>query len=139
MNQVNLVGRWTKKPELRFTQSGTAVASVNIAVDRPLAKEGQQNVDFISVVIWGKIAEAAANHTDKGTLVSVNGAIQVRKYTTQDGSNRWITEVVARSVQFLSKANGNNSGQQQRNQQYNNDPFSNDGQPIDISDDDLPF
>jgi single-strand DNA-binding protein len=120
MNQVNLVGRWTRKPELRYTQSGTAVASVNIAVDRPLAKEGQQDVDFIPVVIWGKAAEVASEYTDKGTLVSVNGSIQVRKYTAQDGSDRWATEVVARSVQFLSKV----SNGQRELEQYSDEPLA---------------
>lgn len=113
MNQVNLVGRWTRKPELRYTPNGTAVASVSIAVDRPLAKEGQQDVDFIPVVIWGKAAEVATEYTDKGTLVSVNGSMQVRKYTAQDGSERWATEVVARSVQFLSKVSNGQRDQEQ--------------------------
>lgn len=125
MNQVNLVGRWTKKPELRYTPSGTAITTVSIAVDRPLAKKGQQDVDFIPIVIWGKAAEVTAEHTDKGTLVSVNGSIQVRKYSTQNGSDRWVTEVVARSVQFLSKVRrGKNASQ-------DHDPHSTEANVVD--------
>ncbi|MCF6094537.1 single-stranded DNA-binding protein [Microaerobacter geothermalis] len=135
MNNVTLVGRFVKDPELRYTQSGTAVTQVNLAVNRPFAKEGQQDVDFIPIVIWGKIAEATAQYTKKGTLVSVQGWIQVRKYQDQQGNDRWATEVVANQVEFLSQPkNGNQSGKKQES-----DPFAGTGDVMDISDDDLPF
>lgn len=103
MNKVILIGRLTKDPELKFTQgTGTPVATFTLAVDRRFKKEGQQNADFIPVVVWGKIAENTANYMSKGGLISVAGRIETRSYEAKDGSKRYVTEVVADEVKFLS-------------------------------------
>lgn len=165
MNRVVLVGRLTKDPELRYTPSGVAVATFTLAVNRTFTnQQGEREADFINCVVWRKPAENVANFLKKGSLAGVDGRLQTRNYEGQDGKRVYVTEVVAESVQFLEPRNaspdrgGNNDfyggGQrnqgnsfgnnqnQQRNQGYtrvDEDPFSNDGQPIDISDDDLPF
>lgn len=102
MNNVTLIGRLTKDPDLKFTPgTGTAVATFNIAVNRRYKKEGQAEADFIPVVVWGKIAESTANYMRKGKLIGINGRIQTRSYYAKDGSKRYVTEVVAEEVEFL--------------------------------------
>lgn len=122
MNKVVLVGRLTKDPELRFTPgAGTAVATCTLAVDRRFpSKDGQKEADFIPVVIWGKPAENTANYMSKGSLMGVSGRIQTRSYDAKDGTKRYVTEVVADEVQFLSKGSGNAGGGAMR-QPSNND------------------
>lgn len=106
MNKVVLIGRLTKDPELNFTQgSGTAVTKFTLAVDRRFKKEGQQQADFIPIVVWGKNGENTANYTEKGKLVSVAGRIETRSYNANDGSKRFVTEVVAEEVKFLEFKN----------------------------------
>ncbi|KHD34406.1 single-stranded DNA-binding protein [Clostridium acetobutylicum] len=102
MNKVVLVGRLTRDPELKFTPgAGNAVATFTLAVDRRFKKEGQQEADFIPVVVWGKQAESTANYMSKGKLMGVSGRIQTRSYDAKDGTRRYVTEVVAEEVQFL--------------------------------------
>lgn len=112
MNKVILVGRLTKEPELKFIKgSGTAVTTFSMAVDRRFKKEGQQEADFINIVIWGKQAEATAKYTAKGKLIGVSGRLEIRSYE-KDGSRRYVTEVIADEVQFIEwadKNEGNNS------------------------------
>ncbi|MFC0905524.1 single-stranded DNA-binding protein [Clostridium sp. MT-14] len=102
MNKVVLIGRLTKDPELKFTQNtGTAVATFNLAVNRRFKKEGQQEADFIPIVVWGKQGESVANYMNKGKLIGVSGRIQTRSYEAKDGSRRFVTEVVSEEIQFL--------------------------------------
>ena len=102
LNRVILIGRLTADPELRYTQNGTAVTNFRLAVDRPYTSQsGQREADFIPVVVWDKQAETCANYLNKGCLVAVDGRLQVRSYDAQDGSRRWVTEVVAQDVRFL--------------------------------------
>lgn len=138
LNNVVLIGRLTKDPELRYTGSGTAVTKFTLAVDRPFVKEGgQREADFIPVIVWRKAAEACANHLVKGSLVAVEGRIQTRNYENEAGQRVYVTEVIADNVRFLSQPK--NNGGTQGSQSTSGDPFVGDGQPIDISDDDLPF
>lgn len=110
MNKVVLIGRLTKEPELRFTPgSGAAVTTVTLAVDKYNTKTGQREADFVPVVIWGKQAESTANYMSKGSQMAISGRIQTRSYDAKDGTKRYVTEVVATEVQFLSKGNGSNS------------------------------
>ncbi|AJD92999.1 single-stranded DNA-binding protein [Jeotgalibacillus malaysiensis] len=132
-------------------------------------QQGDREADFINCVVWRRPAENVANFLKKGSLAGVDGRIQTRSYDNQEGKRVYVTEVNAESVQFLEPKNasggqsgggsyGGNQGYQdnnnfgqnqprenqgnQNNQNYtrvDKDPFSNDGQPIDISDDDLPF
>ena len=103
MNKALLIGRLTKDPDVRYTQSGVAVASFTLAVDRRYAKKDsdQPTADFIPVVAWRKLAEIVGNNLAKGRKVSVEGAIQVRTYDAQDGSKRYVTEIIANEVEFL--------------------------------------
>lgn len=102
INNVVLAGRLTKDVELRFTANGVAVASFTLAVNRPFKNaEGENEADFINCVIWRQPAETLANHTGKGSLIGVEGSIQTRTYETEDGSKRYVTEVVANRFSFL--------------------------------------
>ena len=110
MNNVILIGRLTKDPELKYlANTGTPVATFNLAVDRELSREkkqeleekGEQTADFINIVVWGKQAENCANYLKKGRLVAVSGRLQSRSYEGKDGTKRYITEVVASRVEFL--------------------------------------
>lgn len=105
MNHVVIIGRLCNEPTLKFTpNSGIAVANFTLAVDRNYTDQnGQRQADFIPVICWRKLAEHVANNLNKGRLVAVSGAIQTRKYQAQDGSNRYVTEVVADEVKFLDK------------------------------------
>jgi single-strand DNA-binding protein len=100
MNKVIISGRLTKDPEVRYTQSGKAVASFTVAVNRRFSKE-QQTTDFINCVAWDKLAEICADHIVKGSQVIVEGRLQVRTYDAQDGTKRYVTEIVASEVKFM--------------------------------------
>lgn len=103
-NRVILIGRNTREPELRFTNSGIAVANFTLAVDRPfLNARGERDTDFIRIVAWRKLAETCANYMGKGRLALVEGRVQVRTYQTPEGQNRTISEVVADTVRFLER------------------------------------
>jgi single-strand DNA-binding protein len=105
LNTVVLIGRLTRDPELRYTQSGKAVATVRLAVDRGTTNpQGERETDFIDVVVWDKQAETVANYLQKGRLVAVQGRLQIRQYETQEGQKRERAEVVANTVRFLDKA-----------------------------------
>jgi single-strand DNA-binding protein len=97
MNTVVLIGRLVRDPELKFTQSGKAVCSFTLAVDKPF---GDKEADFIPIVVWGKIGEACGNNLGKGRLVAVEGRLQIRSYE-KDGNKHRIAEVVASEVKFL--------------------------------------
>lgn len=107
MNRIVLIGRLTKDPELRYTQSGIAVANFTLAVDRTFkSASGEKETDFINIVVWQKQAENCANYLSKGKLAAVGGSLQIRGYQASDGSKRTIAEVVASDVQFLSPRDG---------------------------------
>lgn len=163
LNRVVLVGRLTKDPDLRYTPSGVAVANFTLAVNRPFSnQQGNREADFINCVVWRRPAENLANYMKKGSMVGVDGRVQTRNFEGQDGKMVYMTEIVADSVQFLETkgstqggSQGSSGYQQNQNQNQNHnqnqnqnnsnqnqneeDPFKNNGQPIDISDDDLPF
>ncbi|MDZ3956225.1 single-stranded DNA-binding protein [Bacillus thuringiensis] len=150
MNRTILVGRLTKDPDLRYTPNGVAVATFTLAVNRAFSTNGEREADFINIVVWRKTAENVANYLKKGSLAGVDGRLQSRHYDGQDGKRVYVTEVLAESVQFLEPKesrnrepqpsfSSNSSGfRQEQNNNRGNDPFNN-GNPIDISDDDLPF
>lgn len=159
MNRVVLVGRLTKDPDLRYTPAGAAVATFTLAVNRPFKNgQGEQEADFIQCVVWRKPAENAANFLKKGSLAGVDGRVQTRNYEGNDGKRVYVTEIVAESVQFLEPkqnavegstpnnnqneanySNNNKNGSYRASSSQNSDSFANEGKPIDISDDDLPF
>ena len=97
MNSVNLVGRMTKTPELRYSKEGTPVTTFTIAVNRMKKDEA----DFLNCVSFKKTAENVANFTDKGSLVAVSGSIQTRNYENNEGKRVYVTEIIANQVTFL--------------------------------------
>lgn len=148
INNVVLVGRLTKDPDLRYTSTGKAVAAFTLAANRNFTNQsGNREADFINCVIWNKPAETLANYAKKGTLIGVTGRIQTRNYENQQGQRVYVTEVLAGSFQLLesrsvSEARNQNSGGSQQQTDPNTVPdFGNnfDGSSINISDDDLPF
>lgn len=160
LNRVVIVGRLTRDPELRYTPNGVAVANFTVAANRPFRnQQGEQEADFINCVTWRKQAENLANFMRKGSLIGVDGRIQTRSYEGQDGRMVYVTEVLAENIQFLEPRGasqqrgdsggyaGNDSYQHQApppmredtSTQQSQNPFENDGEQIDISDDDLPF
>jgi len=104
LNVIVLIGRLTKDPELRYTPSGKAVATLRLAVDRGTTNpQGEKETDFIDVVVWERQAETVANYLQKGRQVAVQGRLQIRSYETQEGQRREKAEVVATTVRFLDR------------------------------------
>ncbi|AWW28372.1 MULTISPECIES: single-stranded DNA-binding protein [unclassified Acetobacterium] len=111
MNKVNLVGRLTRDPEVKNTTTGKAVATFTLAVDRRFKnKDGQKEADFVPIVVWGKQAEFVGQYLSKGSQIGVSGRLQVRSYDGQDGQRRYVTEVVADEVYFISTKRKENNG-----------------------------
>lgn len=108
LNKATIMGRLCDTPTLRYTQSGKAVTSITLAVDRDFKEpDGSRKADFIPVVAWGKRAELLSNYFDKGRMAVVDGRLQVRDYTANDGSKRYVTEIVADNIYFAdSKKDG---------------------------------
>nr|DAF81413.1 MAG TPA: Single strand binding protein [Caudoviricetes sp.] len=101
LNRIIIQGRLTKDPELRRTQSGTAVASATVAVDRDFKnQDGSRETDFILVVAWKGTGELLARHFTKGRMIVVEGRLQFRDWTDNDGNKRRTAEIVASSVYF---------------------------------------
>ncbi len=129
LNRIILIGRLTKDPELRYTPNGTAVASFTLAVNRSRPNhQGEREADFIPIVVWQKQAENCANYIGKGSLIAVEGRLQVRTYDGKDGQRRWVTEVVAENVRFLDKREGGSST-----------GLGSIGNEVDFDDNDIPF
>lgn len=137
INNVVLVGRLTKDPELRYTPSNVAVASFSLAVNRNFKNQaGDREADFISCIMWRQQAENFANWLKKGALVGITGRIQTRSYDNQQGQRVYVTEVVAESFQILEKKDNAANNASMENQIP---PSFEKTNPMDISDDDLPF
>lgn len=133
MNTINLIGRLTKDPELRYSQSGMAICTFTIAVNRDFTNQnGEREADFIQCKAFKKTAENLANYQQKGSQIGVVGRIQTGSYEGQDGKRVYTTDVMVDRIEFLgSKSDGNNQGGNQQ-QQYSNTP-------IEVSEDSLPF
>ncbi|WP_303103904.1 single-stranded DNA-binding protein [Megamonas funiformis] len=101
MNKVILAGRLVRDPELRYTQTGKAVVSFSLAVNRRFNHNQEQTADFIPIVVWDKLAEVCSKHLFKGSQVLIKGRIQIRSYDAQDGSKRYVTEVIAQELEFM--------------------------------------
>lgn len=140
INNTVLVGRLADNAELRYTPNNQAVATFRLAVNRPFKNQnGEREADFINCVIWRQQAENLANWAKKGVLIGITGRIQTRNYENQQGQRVYVTEVVADNFQLLEgqKERGN---QMQANSQPDfgrNEQMN--ANPMDISDDDLPF
>ena len=158
MNSVILVGRLTRDPELRTTPNGIATCQISLAVNGIPNQNGERTTDFINVVVWRRQAENVAKFCQKGSQVGVEGKIHTRSYDANDGSKRYVTEVVASNVTFLGSSSGNrtqtgNTGfgsmpdmntvnqtpSAMETTDLNDDPFKDFGSEVVLSDDDLPF
>lgn len=148
LNKVILIGRLTRDPEMRYTPQGVAVAQFTLAVDRPYSNsQKEKEADYITIVVWRQLAELCAQYLRKGRLAAVDGRLQIRNYDNSEGKRVYVTEVVADNVRFLESANAGNREESTGFQASTprpaankiNDPFEDDGKPIDLSDDDLPF
>ena len=141
INNVILVGRMAGDAELRYTPNNQAVATFRQAVNRPFKNQnGEREADFINCVIWLQQAENLANWAKKGALIGITGRIQTRSYENQQGQRVYVTEVVADNFQLLESRKDREAGQSQG---YSQPDFSRqapmNANPMDISDDDLPF
>ena len=147
MNNVVLVGRLTRDPELRTTPNGIATCQISLAVNGLPNQNGERTTDFINVQVWRRQAENICQYLDKGSQVSIDGRIQTGSFTGQDGNRRYTTEVVADNVQFLeSRRNQNNSTpydyqdapapeeQSQNTVDVDSDPFADFGDNVSIDD-----
>ena len=160
MNKVILIGRLARDPELRTTPNNLSVATFAIAVSRPFVGQngGAPETDFINCVVWRRQAENLAKYCRKGSQIAVEGRIQTRNYTAQDGTRRYITEVMCDSITFLgAKSDNQGSAPTYNDNNYqpsysqsvepismpttdiSEDPFKDFGEEITLSDDDLPF
>ena len=138
MNRAFLVGNLTRDPELRKTQSDVSVCTFTIACNRRFTNaNGQREADFLNIVVWRGQADNCYRYLKKGSRVAVSGSIQTRNYEAQDGSKRYVTEIVADEVEFLTSANGGtrNGGEYDSFAPQGN--MSGDMQSV--VDDDLPF
>ena len=159
MNKVILVGRLTRDPEVRTMPTGNTVASFTLAINRNFKnKEGNIDADFINVSVFGRQAENVGKYVTKGSQLGVDGRIQTRSYEAQDGIKRYVTEVIAESVEFMSSSRRDDSSapvnayvdttssvyMDQPSPEVGvdistEDPFKNFGSEVALSDDDLPF
>ncbi|WP_203632659.1 single-stranded DNA-binding protein [Lacticaseibacillus suibinensis] len=163
INSLALTGRLTRELDLRYTQSGTAVGTFTLAVDRQFTNSsGERETDFINCVIWRKSAENFVKFTRKGSLVGVEGHIQTRNYDNNQGQRVYVTEVVVENFALFESKNaqaapdatnqpqtapqqtgGNSYVPQpkpaQTAPQTSNEPFASNGKSVNISDSDLPF
>jgi single-strand DNA-binding protein len=119
MNSVNLTGRLTKEPELRYTASGVAVANITLAVNRPFTnQQGEREADFIRCIAWKGTAETMANHLQKGALIAIEGSIRTGSYEDDNGKTVWTTDVNVNNFHFL-ESKGEQQQQPQKKKQYN--------------------
>lgn len=136
MNRVILTGRLAGDPEARTTQSGISQSTFRLAVQRRFANaQGVREADFLTVVAWRATADFCNRYLSKGRLVAVEGSIQTRSYDAQDGSKRYVTEIIADSVEGLGKAPNADPGPTPSR----NDPLPDNGDFQEVDDDELPF
>lgn len=142
MNKVILIGNLANDPESRTTQSGIAQCSFRIAVQRRYkGANGEREADFLPVVCWRQTAEFAQRYLAKGRKVAVEGSIQTRSYDAQDGSKRYVTEIIADSVEAVGgREEGAQNAQNTRSTQQVQKPAQNhQSEFTEVDDDELPF
>lgn len=128
MNKVILMGRLARDPDVRTTQGGKSVARMTLAVDRRKGADGQQEADFLSLVAWEKLADIAGQYLHKGSKILVEGRLQSRSYEAQDGTKRYVTEVILSNLEFC-ESRRQETGQASQTGQFGNP----------VSDRDIPF
>lgn len=135
MNKVILVGRLARDPELRTTNTGKSVATFPLAVDRRFKQEGQPEADFHNIVAWGKQAETICQYLGKGRQIALTGRLQSRSYEAQDGTKRYVTEVVMEEFDFI----GNKNDSAPQNSQPQQDMDLGEDFHLMADDDEVPF
>ena len=155
MNKIILIGRLTKDPEVRSTSTGITTANFTVAAQRPFKnKNGEQEADFLPCVAFRNSADFISKYFKKGSMICVEGRVQTRNYDAQDGTKRYVTEVVVENVEFVG---GKNDGSSAPSNDYvdapadapvdempeydipNQDPYENYDKEVSLSDNDLPF
>ena len=164
MNKIVLVGRLTRDPEVRSTSAGFATANFTVAVSRNFKnKDGNYDADFLPCVAFRSQADFVSKYFKKGSLIGVEGRVQTRNYDAQDGTKRYVTEVVVENIEFVGGKNDNNQGMPNTNYDNSNnnsyidtpseapvdpmpeydipasDPYENYDKEVSLSDNDLPF
>ena len=159
MNKIILVGRLTRDPELRRMNNGSAVANFAVAVNRNFKnREGNYDADFFNCVAYRNSAEFISKYFKKGNMILVEGRLQNRSYDAQDGTKRYVTEVITENVEFVGGRNENSNSAMNNNfdsymdapapdpmdsmPEYDipkSDPYENYDKEISLSDNDLPF
>lgn len=149
MNKAIIIGRLVRDPEMRTTSSGINSTTFTVAVSRNYTNpNGERDTDFLNCVAWRKQAENIAKYCNKGSQVAVEGRIQTRSYDAQDGTKRYVTEIIADNVTFLGTRGGNisstdtnftNNNSNIATTDITEDPFKDFGDEVALSDDDLPF
>ncbi len=136
MNQIQLIGRLTRNPELRYTPNNKPVASFTIAVNRI----GQDTADFINCVVWNNQAKNLCKYQEKGSQIAIVGSLRVEKYQDNNGDNRYKTYVLANHIDYLDKKNKENGKDiNVTTTEEKEDPFAEFGEEIQLHDEDLPF
>jgi len=136
LNKVFLIGNLVRPPELRYTPSGTAVADLRLAVNRSYTTQGgekREETCFLTIVVWGKQAEACGEYLDKGSPILVEGRLQTREWEAKDGQKRAVVEVVADRVQFMGRGKAPAGAAVPAGE-----PFAEETTPA-AADDDVPF
>lgn len=145
INRVVLVGRLTRDPELRRTNSGTSVASFTVAIDnRTKGPNGEKTTSFIPCTVWNQAAENVSRFTRKGSLVGIEGRLNQRTYESKDNRKVSVIEVICDSVQFLERKDENATSEPTQEYGYQEkekevEPETNNVAGIDLAEDDLPF
>lgn len=139
MNKVELIGRITADPELRYTQSEKAYTRFTLAVNRGFKNEsGESDADFISCVAWEKRAETICKYVHKGNRIGIVGRIQTGSYDKEDGTRGYLTDVIVGELEFLESKNKDERPAPEY-PEAEDDPFSDFGDSVTVTDDDLPF
>lgn len=136
MNSVQLLGRLTRDPDVRYTDGGSTIARFSLAVDRRFKQEGGDTADFINCIAFGKTAEFIERYIFKGTKIALNGRIQTGSYTNKDNVKVYTTDVVVENVEFAESKNNNSNAGSNVNTSAQNEDFMSIPDGID---EDLPF
>ncbi|MGI5877804.1 MAG: single-stranded DNA-binding protein [Christensenellales bacterium] len=148
MNKCFLIGNLTRDPELKTTASGISVCNFTLAITRRFSnQQGEREADFLPVVVWRTQAENCAKYLRKGSQVAVSGSIQTRSYDAQDGTRRYVTEIVGEEVKFLNRIAGREDSGDGYQQDIPRESYSQRSKPpvrsappqTDEIDEDLPF
>lgn len=137
MNKVILAGRLTKDIEMRYTQTGKAIARFILSVNRRVSKDKEkQQADFIPIIVWNKLAEICSKYLTKGSQILVEGHLQIRDYVAQDGKKHYIAEVIAQELEFMgSKVIAGNEQLQNQEQNISQEEITQDT----ATDEEIPF